>query len=553
MNLSKYHGNNFHIYSAEINIKISKEFPALIKLLLNNEISSSLKLDIIQQMKENHINESIEFAKRNENLKNIYQTILVNEGAWSDNFSQKDASFGIPAFKKERVSLDKLFLYFLEKTPTNLIHETFLNTSNMLTALIVYELPLSLNKALSILNEEEKVEFLKQTQIDFSVGAYSQDRKNSLYFRIFNDKNLDVINVLIDNGFNLNLIDINNQTIGFYLKDKELTEYLISKGLNFDLNYFDGVQKLKTCIKSDERRYFGYGTQFLNFVEDKITLLPPDLEDLFSELYHSFNKDKKTLFKKKFEFFYENTGSFLYKDISITDMILLHFCKQKNYSQHDHSTFLTKFLEKENISSSSISEMAKYFINDSESDKNFKFSDDDIFAFIDKVGTLITLRNEHFSIYPLLNDVNSFLFDKLLGQDKFIENLNTQRLSILADILFLNNQALYVLRNPRNSHNYYNKKIIDKLEKEKINPVLTSLLKAIFIEQTDFVDLQEKLIQLESKYIDFIKKDMSVINILAHENENENKDNMLHSFIERYTITHSLSSSSNQIVQKKRL
>ncbi len=119
MKLSRFHGNNYHIYIADTNIKKNSTYPAMINLLLDSKIDAALKLSIIEKFEDSHLQEAFDFAQNHKVINNLFQATLVNHGAWSDNFSQKDTSLALPAFKKEREHLDKLFLYLLKKFPVD--------------------------------------------------------------------------------------------------------------------------------------------------------------------------------------------------------------------------------------------------------------------------------------------------------------------------------------------------------------------------------------------------------------------------------------------------
>ena len=553
MKLSRFHGNNYHIYIADTNIDKEANYPAMINLLLDSTIDASLKLSIIEKFETSHLQEAFDFAQNHKVINNIFQAVLVNHGAWSDNFSQKDAYLALPAFKKEREQLDNLFLYLLKKFPVDLTQETFLLNSSMLTSLLVYELPRSLDYALKSLTEEKRTEFFDNTQIDFNDGSYSPDKRTSVYFRIFHENNRKMIDVLINNGFNLNMIDHNHRNIGFYVNNKDLLLHLVDKGFNFDLNFSDGNQKLKTYIKNPDMT-MDYNSQFLKFIEDEIALLPPDIEDMFKELPASFNKDNKSLFKKKFDFFYKNVGTHIYKDISISDVIALHMIKNSPlWSKANHVEFLKNFIKKENIPvTKGLERLYNFYIEenaDRYSDKKIKLSDNEIYAFLDKVEYLISIKDEHFSVPFLLDNIGYTFFDDMSFIDKnTVDNMNNQRLTALAHIIFLQNSSEYKWKDNRYMLSY----IVGKLRKENIEPVITELIKDVFLEKKSFNDIRNTLKNIDLMYMDFIKLNNTFINSIVQSDEDKQS---LSSLIEQITIMNSLDKNTVQstLKSKKRM
>lgn len=553
MKLSRFHGNNYHIYIADTNITQKDSYPAMINLLLDSKIDAALKLSIIEKFETCHLKEAFDFAKSDKVIDNIFQATLVNHGAWSDNFSQKDTSLALPAFKKEREHLDKLFLYLLKKFPVDLTKETFLLNSSMLTALLVYELPLSLDHALKMLTEEKRTEFFDNTQIDFNDGSYSPDKRTSVYFRIFHENNQKMIDTLINNGFDLNMIDHNHRNIGFYVNNKDLLLHLIDKGFKLDLNFSDNNQKLKHFIKNPDMN-MDYNSHFLNFIEDEIASLPPDIEDMFKELPESFSKDKKSLFKKKFDFFYKNIGTYLHKDISISDVIALHMIKNKPHScKANHVEFLKNFIIKENIPvSEGLARLYNFYIEentDRYSDKKIKLSDNEIYAFLDKVEYLISIKNEHFSVPFLLDNIGYTFFDDMSFIDKnTVDNMNHQRLVALAHIVFLHNSSEYKWKDNRYMLSY----IVGKLQKENIEPVITELIKDVFLEKKSFNDIRNTLKNIDPMYVDFIKLNNTFINTIVQNNQDKQS---LSALLEQITIMNSLDKDTVQstLKSKKRM
>jgi len=554
MKLSRFHGNNYHIYIADTNIEQEDNYPAMINLLLDSKIDAAFKLSIIKNFEPSHLQEAFAFAKGNKTIDNIFQAVLVNQGAWSDNFSQKDSFLALPAFKKEREHLDHLFLHLLEKFPVDLTQEKFLIDSSMLTALLVYELPLSLTYALKILTEEKRAEFFINTQIDFPDGSYTaSDKKRSIYFKIFHENNRKMIDKLIDNGFDLNMIDHNHRNVGFYVNNKDLLLYLIDKGFKFDLNFSDNHQKLKNFIKNPDHS-MDYNLQFLNFIEDQIALLPPDIEDMFKELPDSFSKDKKTLFKKKVDFFYQNVGYHLYKDISISDVIALHMIKNKPYScKVNHSEFLKGFIKKENIPvSEGLERLYNFYIEeniDRYSDKKIKLSENEIYAFLDKVESLISIKNEHFSVPFLLNNIGYTFFNNMSFVDKTtVNNMNHKRLKALTHVIFLQHTGQYTWKNNRYMFAY----IVEKLKKENIEPVMTELIKDVFLDNKPFKEIRGTVKNLEPFYVDFIKQGNTFVNTIATTDEDRQS---LSTLLETITIMNSLdkNASHNTVKSKKRM
>jgi len=554
MHLSQYYGATNHLYLSHINLDQQDDFPAIINLLLQNNSSLShfLKLKIIESMKDEEIKKGFDFASNHSELGSIFHALLINEGAWSNSFSQKEQAQGIIKQTKRIEQLDELFLYLYKKQPCDLYDQKFLDESNMLAALLIHELPLSLDYALQNTSEENKKSFFNYSKIDF---LHHNDMHKSLFFNVFHNDSRKVIEVLIKHGFDINFVDHNNESIGFYLKSRELTEYLIEKGFIFDLNHYSGLSKLKDFINI---KHFAmdYDSSFLSFVQTLKSQLPIDLEDIFSEIKDSFYNDSITIFKKIFESFYKHTGNFIYKDIGITDVILFHLV-QTSY-HHEHINSMRQFFKKENPSfPNELEHLYKSIILCDNEAINAGFSNKEVIAFIDRISHLLDIYHEHFTIPEMMSNIGSLFLSRILNMnntDELFDSLSNKQLLVLGDILLLHNR--YIKPNDYN-YRFYNY-FIEEVEKRSLeHPALQIMNQMVVLkDKKTFSENIELFNLLDQKYIDFIDKKETCINqvIQYHsQKETELMDSFISALKEKQKITKHIGESNSSNNHKKRL
>lgn len=554
MHLSQYYGTTNHFYFSHINLAQQDDFPAIINLLLqnNNYVSHFFKLKIIQSMKDEEIKRGFDFSKSHSELGSIFHALLINEGAWSNSFSQKEQAQGIIEQTKRIEQLDELFLYLYKKQPCDLYEQKFLDTSNMLAALLIHELPLSLDYALQNTSEENKKSFFNHSKIDF---RHNDNIKKSLFFNVFHNDSRKVIEVLIRHGFDLNFVDHNNESIGFYLKSRELTEFLIEKGFLFDLNHYSGVSKLKDFINI-QNYIMDYDSSFLGFVQTLKSQLPIDLEDIFSELKDSFDNDSITIFKKNFQSFYKHTGNSIYKDIGITDIMLLHLVK--NFHYHDHIHSIRNFFKKENPSfPNELENLYKSIILCDNKAINAGFSNKEIIAFIDRIGHFLDIYHENFSIPEMISNIGSLFLPRILNMettDKLLVFLNDKQLLILGDILLLHNRNI----TPTDRYYGFYKNFINEVQKKSLDHPALKIMNYMVVlkDKKSFSENIELFNLLEPKYINFIHKKETCIN-QAIQNYSQKETKLMDSFVcaskEKQKIVESIGKSNSENNIKKRL
>lgn len=554
MHLSQYYGITNHLYLSHVNLVQQDNFPAIINLLLqnNNSLSHFLKLKIIESMKDEEIQKGFDFSRNHSELGSIFHALLINEGAWSNSFSQKEQAQGIIEQTKRIEQLDELFLYLYKKQPCDLYEQKFLDTSNMLAALLIHELPLSLDYALQNTSEENKKSFFNYSKIDF---RYNDNMKKSLFFNIFHNDSRKVIEVLIRHGFDLNFVDHNNESIGFYLKSKELTEHLIEKGFLFDLNHYNGVSKLKDFINI-KNCSMDYDSSFLGFVQTLKSQLPIDPEDIFLELKDSFDNDSISIFKKNFQSFYKYTGNSIYKDIGITDIMLLHLVKDFYYHDHIHS--IHNFFKKEIPSfPNELEHLYKSIILCDNKAINAGFTNKEIIAFIDRIGHFMDIYHEHFSVPEMIFNIGSLFLPRILNMattDNLLVSLNDKQLLTLGDILLLHD------RNIKPTDHYYGfyKDFIKEVQKKSLDhPVLKIMNHMVILkDKKSFSENIELFNLLDQKYINFIHKNETCIN-QAIQNYSQKETELMDSFIsaskEKQKIVESMDKSNSENNIKKRL
>lgn len=536
MILSTFLGENEHVYNAKVNIPTNqKDYPPLINLLLDNKISFEFKINIINNFDSKIIKDSVEWAKNNSLVQNIFQAILVNQGAWSNNFSLKDNDKQTLSIQ-EKAYLDNLFLYFFEIFPCNLTQETFLQSSNMLKALIVYELPKSLDKALELLTPEEKENFFNDDTMDFQTNYYS-DRP--IYFPVFFNNNRQIIEVMLKHDFDINRLDsINQESVSFYLNNFQLANFLIEKGLVYDLNQKNkkGIA-LKDFIQD---KIHHIEKDYLTFFEKKKTELPFDFISFLNDIDDLYIKNNtKKLFQEKINFFISENG-YSYKGVSIYDIVFSLI--NKNYS-NNHYNFIKKFLEK-NTNNFLNPKLKQFYFeyNEKSQDKynsNSTLSDQSLYMELFKnyhniSKTDLTLKEK----CQFLKDYNQFLLRNINFYNLKLDKKQTEDL-----IFIMMTSSSYYTKELKKTLSYNGGKthIIDKAIEENILPIESSILKELFTENPNVHFISEQLLKLDKNNFDIYTTMNTIACSPFIDNNNDNivKPELL-ALIEKYNISHSI-------------
>lgn len=439
MRLALESGNNEHVYRVGNEILVEKEQPFIIKTLLKTNLDFAEKKEIL---------EKIGFSKQDtllsyQNL-NIYNSALLNVPVYTN-----DIYLHRNEIKKPSKSLDELMFYLLSKNEIDLNKVPYDEENSILKMLVVFGLSKTLDKALSLMSEQEKEIFLNDSYIDINTAGLSNrfsgrkndlERQENLMILPVIGQNEDTLYVMCNHGLNVNTVNkYTGRGLGFYLNDEKVIQELENKyGFIYDLKQRDfSGNLLKTVLKNSNCNdnslpespigRLASSNSIINFIDARIAKLPLSNQEMFYFMLASFKDDGITNFKNV----YNDIAHKINWMVPNTDIdILIFLSAQINRYSAGSSTSVPKLL---------------YVKKDFEK-RNQNF-DSGLFTFniLTSVSHYSIKENNKTKLIDLFNENKNYFsgkgsFDVLLSAYEFIEKIiNTKNNDYIQNLSIFNN------------------------------------------------------------------------------------------------------------------
>lgn len=341
MRLASKSGNNEHVYRISKLVQEKDSQPFIIKTLLKDNLSFAEKKEILEQ---------INFSKNDTLLQdgtlNVYNSALLNVPVYTNEIHVHRNEFAKPD-----VELDELMLFMFSKNPINLNKIYYSNNDSILKMLVVFGLSKTLNAALSIMDMDEKENFLNNTYIDTnilnlcSLNVFGYNKNDNVMLSVLPvlGNNMETLRVMCQHGLDTNKINDNNKRgLGFYLYSKTMITELEEKyGFDYNLNQKDIEGNiLKDVLKSNDRDndlsviknlYAPLKNEITGFIDERISLLKLTDDEMCELIIKSYSSDNITNFKKVYNEFAPKINY----QLPETDVNLLEFFSCKIDYPHD--------------------------------------------------------------------------------------------------------------------------------------------------------------------------------------------------------------------------
>lgn len=313
MKLASKSGNNEHVYRISKLVQEKDSQPFIIKTLLKDNLSFAEKKEILEQ---------INFNKNDTLLQdgplNVYNSTLLNVPVYTNEIHVHRNEFAKPDS-----DLDDLMLFIFSNNPVNLNKINYSNNDSILKMLVVFGLSKTLNAALSIMDMDEKEDFLNNTYIDTntlnlcSLSVFNPTKRDNVMLSVLPvlGNNMETLRVMCQHGLDTNKVNDNNKRgLGFYLYSKSMITELEEKyGFDYNLNQKDiEGNVLKDVLKNNDRDndlsviknlYASLKNEITGFIDERISLLKLTDDEMCELIIKSYSSDNITNFKKVYNEF----------------------------------------------------------------------------------------------------------------------------------------------------------------------------------------------------------------------------------------------------------